>query len=326
MRRYGLRGEMPQTLERIGNELDLTRERIRQIENSALIVLRNQETLTALEGVITSAYDHLKNAGGVLREEAYLNEVKHLVLEKERLRPEVANNGIEFIFHLYEKPLRAPESKKYYAARYVDKSSLSYAKEFLAQLERRVKQHGTPMDEEQFYDVLHDAMDALQIKYEGLATHYLAISKSFTFNPYGEFGLRTWAEIEPRGVREKAHVILKKYNEPLHFEKISAVINEVKFDSKVAHPQTVHNELIKDRRFVLCGRGTYGLREWGLEPGTVKDVLVKIFKKEGALYSHEAVALVKQQRRVKDGTILLGLQDKNTFQRLDDGRYKIRTA
>jgi DNA-directed RNA polymerase sigma subunit (sigma70/sigma32) len=38
--RYGLDGEEEQTLEAIGRELSLTRERVRQIENEALGKLR----------------------------------------------------------------------------------------------------------------------------------------------------------------------------------------------------------------------------------------------------------------------------------------------
>jgi RNA polymerase primary sigma factor len=40
-RRYGLNGHIPQTLAEIGNEYSLTRERIRQIENRALLKLKN---------------------------------------------------------------------------------------------------------------------------------------------------------------------------------------------------------------------------------------------------------------------------------------------
>ena len=39
--RYGLNGEKPQTLEEIGSKMNVTRERIRQIEAKALMKMRS---------------------------------------------------------------------------------------------------------------------------------------------------------------------------------------------------------------------------------------------------------------------------------------------
>jgi hypothetical protein len=40
----------------------------------------------------------------------------------------------------------------------------------------------------------------------------------------------------------------------------------------------VHNELIRNKDFVLVGRGIYALKEWGYEPGTVSHVIEAILK------------------------------------------------
>ena len=54
-----------------------------------------------------------------------------------------------------------------------------------------------------------------------------------------------------------------------------------KFFNKKAHVATTHNELIKDPRFVLVGRGLYALAEWGYMSGVVRDVIKKILEKNG---------------------------------------------
>ena len=98
-----------------------------------------------------------------------------------------------------------------------------------------------------------------------------------------------------------------------------------KLFGKKAHIATTHNELIKDKRFVLVGRGLYALSEWGYSAGTVKDVLVDILKKSQKPMSKASlVAKVKDARMVKENTILLNLQDSKVFSKKEDGTYTLR--
>ena len=97
-------------------------------------------------------------------------------------------------------------------------------------------------------------------------------------------------------------------------------------DRKQPHVQPVHNELIKDDRFVLVGRGIYALRSRGFEPGTVRQVIAKILKTKGPLPQTDVVRLVNEQRFLKENTVLLSLQNRRHFKRLDDGRYHVKEA
>ena len=119
------------------------------------------------------------------------------------------------------------------------------------------------------------------------------------------------------------YLVLKKVVQPLHFRELTQKINDLKFDQKKAFPQTVHNELIRDERFILVGRGIYGLREQGYEPGTAREVLVRILKKHGPLNTQKIIQLVQQERFLRENTILLNLQNKRYFQRLPDNRYTL---
>jgi DNA-directed RNA polymerase delta subunit len=107
----------------------------------------------------------------------------------------------------------------------------------------------------------------------------------------------------------------------MHFREVAEAIAEL-FGHQ-AHIATTHNELIKDGRFVLVGRGLYALTEWGYTAGVVKEVLRDILKKEGPLSREELIDKVKKERYVKDNTIIVNLQDPNLFKRLSNGTYTL---
>jgi len=146
----------------------------------------------------------------------------------------------------------------------------------------------------------------------------LEISKKIQKNSEDLFGLRDWPEINPRGARDKAYLVFKKAKIPLHFTKVAEFIEG-------ALPQTVHNELIRDERFVLVGRGIYALREWGYEPGQVKDVILKILKDERKpLAKEEILEKTLKQRLVKENTIFLNLSNTKYFLRDSQGKYIVK--
>ena len=156
----------------------------------------------------------------------------------------------------------------------------------------------------------------------------IGISKEIQKNPEGKYGLRNWLEINPRGIKDKAYLVLKKKEEPLHFTQIASLIEETVFSNqKKVHTATVHNELIKDNRFILVGRGLYALKEWGYETGVVKDIILKSLKQaKRPLTKDEIVDKVLKQRFVKENTVLLNLQNRQYFVRDEKGRYNIREA
>ena len=109
----------------------------------------------------------------------------------------------------------------------------------------------------------------------------------------------------------------------MHFTEIANKINKISFDKKKANAATVHNELILDKKYVLVGRGLYGLNEWGYKKGTVSDVIVDVLKEAGApLDREEIIKRVLDKRLVKKTTIVLALMDKDIFKKID-GKYEL---
>ena len=94
--------------------------------------------------------------------------------------------------------------------------------------------------------------------------------------------------------------------------------------NKKTHIATTHNELIKDKRFVLVGRGIYGLLEWGYHEGVVRDVITQILKREGPLTKEEIIDKVLKERYLKKNTILVNLQNSPDFTKDDRGLFHLK--
>jgi len=86
---------------------------------------------------------------------------------------------------------------------------------------------------------------------------------------------------------------------------------------------TCHNELIKDKRFVLVGRGIYALAEWGYKTGVVKDVIRDLLKKNGPMKKEDIVEQVMKERYLKKNTILVNLQNNKYFKKNKNGEYTL---
>ncbi len=313
--RFGIKNGSRQTLQAIGNELKVTRERVRQIEEQAL-----KKIAKHLEGeaawILEPAEKHLRSSGGVRREDDFLMEmVQTLKLPASVKFPE---SKLSFIFIAAQRPLLSKETDEMNGYWFLDDKARAKFLDFVKEVNGFLKSSKKE-------EVLNKKTYQAYCK-NVAAYHLLSIPKFFGTNVFGDFGLRDWPEIEPRTIRDKVYLVLRKHAAPLHFEQIATAVAKYGLDKKPAHVQTVHNELIKDGRFVLVGRGMYALKEHGFESGTVREVIARLLKKHGALSSAEVVKLVNEQRWLKENTILLNLQNRRYFRRLDNGRYEIREA
>jgi len=119
-------------------------------------------------------------------------------------------------------------------------------------------------------------------------------------------------------------LVFKKHGKPLHFTEVATLIDKLAYNlpNKKTYPQTVHNELIKDGRFVLVGRGTYALAEWGYVPGTIKDIITKVLnEKNMPIHKDEIVEKVLAQRLVAKNTVLMNLNNKKNFEKDANENY-----
>lgn len=315
-KRYGLRGGRSKTLETIGKEYNITRERVRQIESDAFRHLTREETLREVAPVTDAIAAHVALHGGVMAE-------RHLF---ETMKDDKERPHLLFLLEVGSRFHQIPESEESHRVWAVDEKQARGSVRVMTDVREELEKKGAPVSQSELYEIVSKIGKKEFGGDVGDRTieTFLAASKVIKKNPYGEYGLSSWPAINPRGVRDKAYVALARAGNPLHFTGVARAITDAGWSARKAHPQTVHNELIKDSRFVLVGRGYYALREWGYEPGVVRDVIVNALREANSpLPKDRIVELVLKKRMVKPPTIFLNLQNRSIFKRLEDGTYTL---
>lgn len=311
-RRFGLKKENRETLQLIGDSYKITRERVRQVEVDGFRKMK--PALKDYQEVFDYFHSYIKDWGDLKKEDKLLSE----------LGGEKFKNQVYFLMAIEDRFLRHPETEDLYTLWAVEKNSLVFAKKILNSLVGKMRKIKSPLSQEELFNIVKKENSNLT---EKAFSSYIDISKLICQGLENCLGLPDWPEINPRGIKDKAYLVLKKQEKPLHFREVASLIDELNEIKGMALPQTVHNELIKDERFVLVGRGLYALKEWGYEPGVVKDIILKVLKKnKKPLRNEEIVKQVLSQRLVKPSTVLANLQDRNSFVRDNQGRYRVKKA
>lgn len=313
-RRYGLgQDSNTHTLEAIGQTYGITRERVRQIENYAIQSIQKSDVYAEYTAVFEELESIIESLGGIIAEEELLSILG--VDAKSR-------NHIHFLLVIGQAFIRDKENTHFHHRWYTKKEVAETVERALMSI------HGSFGDDdliseeeviEKFLGELHDVEE--NHKKPETARRWLSLSKAIGANPLGEWGLVTSPNVRAKGIRDFAYLAVKKHGSPMHFREVAETIEKL-FNRK-AHIATCHNELIKDDRFVLVGRGLYALSEWGYSQGVVKDVLRDILVKHGPLTREEIIDKVRKERYVKDNTIIVNLQDGGFFVKNKNGTYTL---
>ena len=319
--RFGLQDGQRQTLEAIGQKYGITRERVRQVEEAAFSDFRKPTLLNLFKPAFRLIDNFLNQEGGLVKEERLLSSLTDME------HPHPMRGGLFFILTLGQPYQRFVESDKFYSLWTNSPDGFNKANSFITNLVKELEEQEKPVPLNYVLTYLQETGALLPKK---ALFSYLDATKQIDQDNFGHFGLSKWPQVNPRGVRDKAYIIFKEQGHPLHFREVAQLINQsnlgvnlARLSTRQARPQTVHNELIKDNRFVLVGRGTYALKEWGYQPGTVRQVVVQLLKENSPLFKEEILAQVLKTRLVKKNTVLINLQNREYFVRDEEGKYSL---
>jgi hypothetical protein len=312
--RFGLKDGQRQTLEAIGQQYGITRERVRQVEEAAFSDLADSGLVALFKPAFQAIDNFLNQEGQLAREERLFSSLTGID------QPHPARGAIFFILSLGQPYQRFVESDKFYPLWANSINALNRLEKLNALLIKKLESNQEPVSLDYILTSAKEMANGLPKR---VLLSYLDATKQIGQNGFGQFGLAKWPAINPRGAKDKAYIIFKEQNRPLHFREVTELINQANLGTNLAQAQTVHNELIKDNRFILVGRGTYALKEWGYQPGTVKDIIVQTLKENGSLTKEQILDKVLEARLVKSNTVLINLQNRKYFAREGNGKYSL---
>jgi len=310
-RRFGL-FDRKETLEQIGELLGITRERVRQLEKSVITRLKTaaeQGALPHVPELQTQFLEQLHQMGDVAR----VSDLSAKLGNDDRLE----QARVAFLAQLCPELVVVNDDDNFYHSVGVksvnDEAAIKASVETLI---AAIKKLGEPK-------TIEEIATSAKISDPKHAAALASTSKQLaTLN--GRWGLVKWPMVNPKNIRDKIYVILREHGKHMHFNEIADAIKKSDFKRKEVTTQAIHNELIKDKRFVLIGRGIYALKEWGYEKGTVADIIAEVLRKAGEpLHRDEIVKRVLKSRYVKETTILLNLQGKPQFKRVAKATYAL---
>lgn len=312
--RYGVFNDEALTLEEIGKKYDITRERVRQIVHEVLKKVREKKDDPRLVKIKSELILAIRSNSDIIEEKKMVSKLGNgNKSEKAAVR--------FFLDCVDDVEIQAigGQLKMSYSVKDYDVNKWQAVKNAVVAI---LKKNGSTLSLDEMYGIIAKDSMFSELSKETLS-HYLDVSEEIGKNSFGKWGIAKWKEISPKGTREKAYLILKEAKKPLHFRNIAKEIDKHNLNRKKTHPQTVHNELIKDNNFVLVGRGIYALAEWGYKKGTVKDVVEEILRAtKKPLGRNEIIERVLKVRQVKKSTIVINLN--NYFVKSKSGSYSVK--
>ena len=307
-KRYGLDTEAhSHTLEAIGQIYGITRERVRQIENHALHSIQKSD-----------AYKEFKNLFEELETE--VARLGHIIAEHELLealgKDSSSKNHVFFLLTLGTPFTRSKEDDDFHHRWHTEPKVADMVEKALARMHESLSEDDL-LSEEDMMKRFVENLDEAVARENDEATLYrwLGLSKRIAKNPLGEWGVASSPNVRAKGIRDFAYLAVKRHGSPMHFREVAKSIEEL--FARQAHVATCHNELIKDSRFVLVGRGMYGLKDWGHTGGVVRDVITEVLKEANRpLGKDEIIKRVLAKRIVKPNTVLVNLQNTKHFRKV----------
>lgn len=292
--RFGLTNGQVLTLKEAGERLDVTRERVRQIETKALRYLQRSERKRIVSPLLERIHDTVVVAGGVLGE-AELADALVDIADIGDIHPQGA---LRLLLETSEKLSRVKGIQAWCLPQLCD-----LIPDVGLQVIEVLRQALAPMPCEELLRRVRQTLrrdDQPNAQYDKFILACIRVNEKLIERDEGSIGLATWEH----HWQDDIVLALRRLGQPTHYTAIADTINTSQQNGQQVTARAVHNLLMRyPDIFVWIGRkGTYGLSEWGIERSiSYADALTRILHNAGhPLTITEVLAALVQLRPYYD--------------------------
>lgn len=267
--RLGLQTGNQKSLADIGRELDVSRERVRQIENKALKKLISVHNRNILLQLREFAIETLRNAGCISALEELCKAIDKKYPSGEIYLPSFILWMIEYIPDICIYKIEICNNNFCY--------TYPFSENIFLNIHTQIKFF---LKKQKFSDIsLLSQIIIPQLPEDILNTEQVAdiLIKSLCYEPLsGIFSAEEW------NIPDYAYYVLYEAGKSLHFSEIGQRIKNLKPDWKAENvDRAAQGAIERHSEIIRTGSGIYGLREWGtMEYSHFREVLLDYLSKQ----------------------------------------------
>lgn len=319
--RYGLDGKA-RTLEEVGQEVGLTRERVRQLESKALMLLRSPSAKQKALPVAMLLKQIVKDHGGVVRLRTLIASARHTYGLK---FGGVAPSGlIQLVAQVFQQIVVAKRQRIVHLASC--SPDLIYAVQW--EMVRILEDRSVPLSTE----VLLAEFRLTKVWFEHQAdlTNRFIVACLRSSNRLDRNDSRLYVLKKASWHRKSVVInVLREIGEPAHYSVITKRFNELVGDGRQLTDHNLHAYVGRfPDIFARVGHGVFGLTEWGLSnDGKVANTAYKVLRDAGGhLHIDVLTQAVLKTWCVNPPTVHVAVESDERFIRIGRGIYALRES
>ncbi len=316
--RFGLDGGGQRTLQQVGDQLGLTRERIRQIEKRSLEKLKKGISVGLIRALHIAIEKEIKTQGGLMS----LAQIGECVAELTEIGEIDLDSVVSLLLSLQPDQFVQVKKNKRWGLK---EAPLNLVQPVSKQLVQILQAVSAPLPQVDLIERLIQSKLYSEDKIQHLVSTRFIMACLSTDDRFEEIEGNQWGLTRWRKRRTDEIVMaLRKLSKPSHFTEIAKVANEMLPPSQRASTRVYHAQLgNKPHLFAWVGPGTFGLVEWGLTRARFYvDIAEELLQKRGKPLTFEEIfPVINAEREASPSSIIFMLGTNRRFRQYPDNRY-----
>jgi hypothetical protein len=317
--RYGFDGEA-RTLEEVGQDLRCTRERVRQLESKALMLLKNPSVVHKGRPVAILLKQIVENHGGVVRLRALITSVRYTYgIEFGEVHP---SGLIRLIAQVFQEIVVAKRQRIVYSA----SCSPVLIDTVQREMTRILDDRSVPLSTEVL--LAEFKLTPAWFEHQASLTDKFIVACLRSSNRIKRNAARLHVLKKTSWHRKSVVIsVLREIGEPAHYSVITKRFNELVGNGRQLTDHNLHAYVGRfPDTFARVGHGVYGLIEWGLRnDGKVANTAYRVLRDAGGpLHIDVLTQAVLKTWCINPPTVHVAVESDERFIRIGRGVYALR--